>query len=248
MLQAPDWFVIDAAARSRLRYIWDDARGSDDIRTWPEAAEAVLRTSLRVAPRARMALAVGLFEWLVWRFDVLHQRKEPQQLVQAAWCAVADPRYLRFFELSREDWRGPVAGPLWAATARLRPALAHGLEYPGDLLETLTYLTHAALHVQPLSQPLLNWLDTVLPRLPSICPPVPDDPFVDLFGRDPGPRLGAPLGRAQLDPSQQADAGGARRFLEQVLVEARTEANPFLTPPDELADLGFTGAVYVVSR
>src|SRR6185436_19064573 len=91
------------------------------------------RTALRIEPRARMALAVALTEWIVWRFDGLHGRTQPAAFLEAAWCATADPRYLRFFEVPREDWQGPVEGPLWCAITHLRHALAVGVDFPRDL-------------------------------------------------------------------------------------------------------------------
>jgi len=56
--------------------------------------------------RARMGLCVGLYEWIIWRFEGMHTRPEPMEILQATWCATIDPRYLRYFELTRPEWLG----------------------------------------------------------------------------------------------------------------------------------------------
>jgi hypothetical protein len=71
----------------------------------------------------------------------------------------------------------------------------------------------------------------------------PDDPFADLFSRDPGPRLGPLVGRHRLDPGQVA-ASDDRLFLADTLRQAREAGNPFLATPDELQEAGFQGAAY----
>ncbi len=244
MLQAPPWFHIDEARRSQILYLWDDARGSLDLAGADAESDAILRTALRITPRARMALCIGLFEWVVWRFAGLHPRDEPQHVLEAAWCAAADPRYLRFFELPRDQWRGPVEGPLWAAIACLRPALSSGPDFTRDLYEGLSCMTRIALHVQPEPQVLRAWLAGVLERMEREFPQVPDDPFADLFSRNPGPRLGPLAGRKRLDPGR--DGADDRQFLADTLRQARVAANPFLATPGELQEAGFRGTPYQV--
>lgn len=246
MLQAPPWFHIVETQRAQTPYLWDDARGSLDLASADAESDAVLHTALRITPRARMALCIGLFEWVVWRFAGLHPRDEPQQVLEAAWCAAVDLRYLRFFELPRDPWRGPVEGPLWAAIARLRPALSSGVDFPRDLYEGLSYMSRAALHVQPEPHALRAWLARVLERMEREFPQVPDDPFADLFSRDAGPRLGPLVGRNRLDPGR--DAADDRQFLANTLKQARATANPFLATPEELQEAGFQGTPYLVPQ
>lgn len=123
---------------------------------------------------------MALTEWIVWRFDGLHGRTQPAAFLEAAWCATADPRYMRFFEAPRADWMGPVEGPLWCAMTRLRHALAKGVGFPRDLDDGLSYLARLAAYVQPTRTPdrdagrrfLQGMLDTARQeRIPFLATP-----------------------------------------------------------------------------
>lgn len=244
MLHAPPWIRI--ADRDQVLFAWDDAVGGATQWGGDAVAARVLASALRMECRARMALAVALAEWVVWRFEGLHQRSEPTDVVEAAWCGTADPRYLRFFELTRSQWLGPVEGPLWTAITHLRQGIAAGVDFPKDLYDTLALLTKLALYVQPQPDALLEWLPVVLDRLETAFPVTPDDPLADLFSRDPSSRMGPWVSRDMFDPAASWHLGDGRRFLQQVLSTARDEKNPFLARPDELADARFTGVPYVL--
>lgn len=182
----------------RVRYRWDDTRASRDFST--DAAWVVERANL-LCLRARMVLCVGLYEWVVWRFEGLHDDPAPYEVLEAAWHGTMDPRNLAFFELSRGDWIGPVRGPLWCAITWLRPALAVGDHQPGEVADALQYLTRLAAHVLPNAAPFQAWLDSTLTRFKQLFPQLPDDPFDDLFDRHIGRRRGPPISRDALDPA-----------------------------------------------
>jgi hypothetical protein len=131
MLHPPQWVRFEDP--DHLSFPWDDALGGAPDFGGAAQSTMVVRTALRIEPRARMALAVALTEWIVWRFDGLHGRTRPAAFMEAAWCATADPRYLRFFEVPRAEWMGPVEGPLWCAMTHLRQALSKGVDFPRDL-------------------------------------------------------------------------------------------------------------------
>ena len=244
MLQAPRWVRFEEP--DRLTFPWDDALGG--ARDFGGDAEAtrVVRSALRIEPRARMALAVALTEWIVWRFDGLHGRTQPPAFLEVAWCATADPRYMRFFEVPRTDWMGPVEGPLWFAITHLRHALSVGVDFPRDLFDGLSFLARLAAYVQPTPAPLAAWLPPVLDRLETTFPLTPDDPLADLFSRDPSSRMGPWVAREVFDPTRTPDRDAGRLFLQGVLDTARQERNPFLATPDELRDARFTGTPYVL--
>lgn len=242
MLHTPPWVRFHDAGR--LHFLWEDAvRSAKDLGNVAQAAP-VLRTAARIEPRARLALAVALTEWIVWRFDGLHTRREPGAFIEAAWCATADPRYLRFFELPPVDWRGPVEGPLWCAMTHLRHAISVGVDFPRYLEDALSYLTRLALHVQPSPGPFMAWLPLVLDRLTLVYPAPPEDPLPDLFSRDLSSRMGAWVAREVFDLAIPVDGNTGRAFLEGVLAVARQEENPFLTSPAQLMQAGFKGTPY----
>ncbi|PWY36408.1 hypothetical protein [Pseudomonas sp. RW409] len=229
--------------RRNLRFIWDDARVDADF---TGNDDEVLEAAVDMSIRARMALAIGLYEWVVWRFDGLHAHAEPTQVLQAAWCATVDPRYLRYFELDRNEWIGPVDGALWCAMTHLRQGLAHGYAYEGDLFDTLRFLHDLAAHVLPLQEGFRNWLKPVLDRLVDNHPPHNPDPLADLFNQRIGEQLGPLVGRDELDPNLPPNPQRTRAFLQQTLAGAIAEANPFLATPADLADLGFDSEPYAL--
>ncbi|MBB3196756.1 hypothetical protein [Roseateles terrae] len=239
MLSRPAW--VQVASTATLQFGWDDAVGGVERFAWSTASAQAVSAALRMAPRGRMALALGLFEWIVWRMDGLHDRTEPLTVLEAGWCATADPRYLRFFELSRSAWIGPVEGPLWMGMTWLHHALSGGVDRPRDLYDGIDLLTRLSLHVQPVPAALIGWLAPVLDRLVTECPAVPDDPLADLFGRDPASRMGPWVSRHWLDPMTPVHAQDGYQFLSQLLAQARADANPFLAGWDDLADAGFSG-------
>ncbi len=247
MLHTPPWVRFHDAGR--LHFRWEDAVLSARDLGGDAVCQPVLRTAQRIEPRARLALAIALTEWIVWRFDGLHTRTEPGAFLEAAWCATADPRYLRSFELLRADWRGPVDGPLWCALTHLGHAISRGVDFPRHLYDALSYLTRLALHVQPTAGPLMAWLPLVLDRLALVYPAAPEDPLeADLFARDAAARLGRWVPREVFDLAIPFDGNTGRAFLESVLATARWEENPFLMRPEELRTARFHGKPYELMR
>ncbi|WP_241270051.1 hypothetical protein [Caballeronia sp. M1242] len=171
---------------------------------------------------------MGLYEWVLWRFAPLHDDPVPGQVAQAAWCGTIDPRMLRFFELTRPDWTGPVRGPLWCAMTWLRPAIAAGDDYPLEIDDALQYLTRLAMHVLPEPARFERWLRAVLLRLAALFPAVPNDPFDDLFGEEVRRRRGPPIARDALDPDVTYDLGSGAPWSAALLAQADPSANPYL--------------------
>src|SRR3954452_3183060 len=129
MLTLPPWIDFGDGDRRRLNFLWDDARVYKDF---TGDATRVLEAATEMSIRARLALLVGVYEWIVWRFDGLHQRTEPAEILEAAWCGTVDPRYLKFFELTREEWVGPVEGPLWCAFTYLEHGFRQAQAFEAD--------------------------------------------------------------------------------------------------------------------
>ena len=170
-----------------------------------------------------MVLCMGLYEWIVWRFEGLHARAEPLQIAEAGWCAAVDPRYMRFFELTRSEWVGPIEGPLWCAATWLQPAMSKGHMLPRGVYDALSYLTRMGLHVLPDLDRFQTWLDRTLGRLVKMYPILPEDPFEDLLDRRVGQRLGPLIGRNVLDPEAEPDAEQSVSFLRRNLRAAQIQ-------------------------
>lgn len=243
MLTCPSWITFDPDKRVQLRYLWDDTRAMLDF---TGDAAPVLGSAMKMSLRARMVLCMGLFEWVIWRFDGLHSRVEPLQIATAGWCATVDPRYLKFFELTREEWLGSIEGPLWCAAMWLQPAMSRGYLFPRELYDGLSFLTRLCIHVLPEQDRFQRWLTMVLDRLVSLSPAQPEDPFLDLFNRDIGRRLGPLIGRNVLDIDTSFDPHLGVTFLAQTLRDAVESKNPYLSSPDDLKENGFLETPYQI--
>lgn len=224
-LRCPPYTGLAAHRGGPLRFVWDDTRASKDFRG---RSEWVLEAAARCSTRAQMVLCVGLYEWVMWRFADLHDDPAPMQVAEAAWLSTIDPRFIDFFELTREDWRGPIRGPLWCAITWLRPAVAEGDDKPEEIDDALQYLTRLALHVLPDPAQLESWLRTVLPRLEALYPYARDDPFQDLFAEEVARRRGPLVGRDVLDPRIAYTPAMAADWSVALQKQADPSRNPFL--------------------
>lgn len=234
LAQPAGYLRFDERDRGRLRYFWDDTQG---VACLGDAPEWLVPAARALSVRARLALCVGLHDWLMWRFDGLHGDPRPALLSEAFWCATLDARYLRFFELDLDEWIGPVLAPLWCAATWLQPALAKGDEFPGEIDDAIELLARLGLHVLPDAAHFGAWLEAVVPHLGGRFPAAPDDPFEDLFGRRTAQRRGAPVGPDALDPwGPPCDPAAHRAALEGILAQALARPNPFVVPPDEWDD------------
>jgi hypothetical protein len=225
----PSFAAITDAQKQSLRYVWDDTRASMDFKfDVPGVHQAVAVLS----HRAQMVLCVGLYEWIVWRFEGLHTRVEPLQIAKAAWCATVDARYAPYFELDREQWTGPVLGPLWCAATFLEAALSLSEDEDDvDSLEGgLEYLAQLALHVTPVPERLTAWLRATLQRFTSLFPAPAEDPFADLFNEQRAQRRGVWIAREALDPEVPYTAAMGEPLMSAFLTWAcgQAQSNPFI--------------------
>ena len=175
-----------------------------------------------------MTLCAALYEWIIWRYDGLHEDPAPLLVAEAAWAATVDPARFAFFEWTREEWMGPIRGPLWCATTWLRPAIAEGDVHPEELVDGLQYLTRLALHVLPQPELFQRWLRSVLDRLVTQCPAMSEDPFEDLFDSHCARRRGPIVGRTLFDPARRVTPDLGAWELEELLASISRRANPFL--------------------
>jgi len=245
IFERPSWIDFGDVDRRTLRFLWDDARVHQDF---TGDASDVLDAAEDMSVRARLALLAGLYEWVLWRFDGLHQREEATQILEAAWCGTVDPRYLVFFELTREEWVGPVEGPLWCAFTFLEKGFRQAHAFHKDTFQAIEFNYLLAMHVLPSTEPFERWLDLTLNRFEETYPVPPEDPFEDLFEERIGAYLGEFVGRDALNPAIPVDVTRDRAFLTQILEQAHAVENPFLATEEDLEDLGFGDVPYVLPQ
>jgi hypothetical protein len=207
-----------------LRYLWDDTRASEDFKT---DASGVVERAQAMTLRARIALGVAIYEWLVWRFSGVSTDPMPAQIAEAAWCACVDRRYMDYLELDRDEWLGPVRGPLWCATTWLLPMVFFSDDEPEEWQSGLDYLVRLARHVLPHLAPFEVWLDTVMSRLETCFEAMPEDPFDDLFSERQEQRRGPLVPREVMDTSLRYQPEQAEMLIERMLAEVGASGNPF---------------------
>lgn len=224
-----------------LRYVWDDTRASQDFRI---SGDDVPRAAAPLTLHAKIALGIGIYEWIVWRFDKVCADRLPIQVAQAAWCANVDRRYMEYFELDREEWLGPVRGPLWCAITWLLPMIHFSDDDPVQWESGLSYLPALARHVLPTTTAFESWLQVCLNRLAEFYPQAQPDPFDDLFGEREEQRRGPLVAREALDPGFQYRPMMAVSLLADYLRSVDYGRNPLLRSPVQMREAGFEGTPY----
>src|SRR3569833_2641921 len=105
----PPYIAAAAIDDPALRFVWDDTRATDDVRNVSDELIA------RVAPltlRAKIALGIGIYQWIIWRFEPMLTAPLPFQLEEAALCAGGGRRGGGGGGGGREGGGGPGRGPL----------------------------------------------------------------------------------------------------------------------------------------
>ena len=218
-----------------LNYIWDDTRADEDFHY--DSADLVIEMT-DMATRSRIALCIGIYEWIIWRFHCLTDDPAPFQIAEAAWCGNINADYVEYIEFNRKDYLGPVRGPLYGAMASLVEVINYTSENKDAWVEGLMFLAPLAMHVLPDTNPFEEWLEYVTDRLLRLYPEPEDNPYEDIFNDHEEERRGPLVAREALDPSFDYHPDQAPELLDNFLRSVDHMANPFLRSPEELMELG----------
>lgn len=235
---------LDGYDRSGIRYLWSDARASEDF-AFPIAEADALADRLEAASlRSILALCTALFELTVARLEKLHGDPYPGRLLESAWISLADRCYAHYDEEARSEWLGPIRGPLWCGFTWLSQALHFSDDTPSKWQSAIIYLVRLAYHLIPAHQPLTTWLNGSIERMLQYHPAVVMDPLDDLFGHHAAWRRGPYITGACFDLTQPYDLAEEHGRMEQLLRHVQWSDNPLLKSPEELSDEGFVGEPY----
>lgn len=238
----PPYLIDQDIGDSNLQYVWDDTRTSEDFEY---NGDWIVDRMKGVHLTGQIALGIGMYEWIVWRFQPLTSDLEPRQLAEAAWCATVHPAYIEFASFDRHQWRGPIRGPLWCAQTWLVPMARSDLENPEECEDGLEYLYSLAMHVLPTTTAFESWLNGCIERITDLYAAPKEDPFSNLFS-DPVERRGPLVAPALLDLSKPFVPSQARSYMSRFLAAVQHSANPFLVSPQEMLDEGFSGTPYEI--
>ncbi|MCL1919065.1 MAG: hypothetical protein FWG14_12295 [Peptococcaceae bacterium] len=218
-----------------LLYLWDDTQVIASLKyDTSDLIEKLESTSLR----AKTVLAIGIYEWIIWRYHLVYDDPIPVRIDEASWCAAIDKRYIQYVELVRSEYTGPIKGPLWVASMNLVDMFYVTPEGKNQWRMSIHYLSRVAMHILPDTKPFEQWLDCVTDRLLRLYPEPEDNPFEDLFNNHEEERRGPLVAREALDPSFDYHPDQAPELLDNFLRSVDHMANPFLRSPEELMELG----------
>ena len=231
----PHYLTSQGDPAPELLYVWDDTRADLDFEY---DADELIDKMWDATTRAKIALCIGVYEWVIWRFRRLSDDPVPLQIAEAAWCGNIRAAYVEYIEFSRREYLGPVRGPLYGAMMSLGPVLNDTAENKDEWADGLAFLAPLAMHVLPDTEPFEEWLDSVTDRLLALYPEPEDDPYEDMFGEHEEERRGPLIAREALDPAFDYRPEHAPALLDRFLRYVDYAENPFLCSPEELIEAG----------
>ncbi|MGD9853093.1 MAG: hypothetical protein AB7T38_17740 [Nitrospirales bacterium] len=228
-----------------VNFIWDDTRVDEDFLYDPgNFIEKMSGVSLR----GKIAVGIGMFEWVACRFASVSEDLVPFQILEAAWCANVRREYMEYFELDRDEWLGPIRGPLWCGITWLMPMIFFSDDDPAEWESGLSFLSRLAVHVLPSSLAFEDWLNSVVARMKIFYPLPDEDPFEDLFGENEEERRGPLVPKEVLNPEFEFKPDRTDFLIDRFLKSLAYHSNPFLKTPELMLEEGFLGIPYRINQ
>jgi hypothetical protein len=212
-----------------LHFTWDDWKASE---LFTYNSDAVAEKLMKLEPRAQVAMGVGIYEWIVWRFRRVTDDPLPYQLAEAAWLGVANPFYMSYVELERREWMGPIRGALWCAVTWMVPMVFYKQKGEEELESGLRYLPRLAVHVLPDPRLFEEWINFASNRLLYLYQAKKNDLFDDLFALDDHDDVVIP--REALDPEFEYSPDRAKKLFQKFLKSSAPEKNQVLNTPEQM--------------
>jgi hypothetical protein len=220
-----------------IRYKWDDW----DVEQAEEPVSDKLYGKLTdISFRANVAFAIGVAEWVVYRYRLVFDDPLPCQYLTAAWAQVIDwnygcypwEDYIDQFSSSHE-WSGPVKGPINRAMSLVRFSITQAQEYGNPSLPA-AWISNLARYVMNEPSPYRRWRRDILRK------------FTGLYPFDEEEPLGEVIPREEMAPDAEITEADIPWLVNSYLSSIRPTIgeNPFLRPPDEMRKEGFVGDPY----
>src|SRR5205823_13515194 len=111
--QAPTYIASAGVIGAPIKYKWNSDIGLGFYDSEVENMklyEAIDASNFK----AKMAIAVAITEWIVWRFDGHTNLTDAHLRVEAAWASAIDPAYTKdlMLQMTQDDDVAQVEGPL----------------------------------------------------------------------------------------------------------------------------------------
>jgi len=217
-----------------LRYLWDE----NPVSHFRYDSSELIKKIGKTTTRSKIALCIGIYEWIIWRYHRLTDNPNPFCIAEAAWCSNIHDDYIVYFELDPNEYLGPVLDPLYMSMMWMGTVLSFTAENKDEWEGGLEFLVSLAMHVLPETQPFEKWLHSATDRLLLLYPAPEDDPYEDIFNDHEEERRGPLVAREALDPSFDYHPDQAPALLDNFLRNVDHTKNPYLRSPEELMELG----------
>jgi hypothetical protein len=228
-LMIPGYIEQSGNVGAPVKHVWE----GDGLNHFARESQVLQRDFVRITFRGVGAMALGIAEWIAWRFENALPSVDLKDCIEACWAGLIDPLY-------RNEWNwpkvkkieGPVEGPSAQACYLLDEVMRLVSLSSNGAASKSIYLVYLARHVLPKKTPFDNWLKMTLARMAELYP-----------RKSMGP-LGPPVPREALDssfvPEQTPD------LLRTFLAGLKPGTNAYLKTPDQMIARGFKGTPYVI--
>lgn len=225
----PKYIQIPNIQDNTIRFKWDDW----NVKQADFPIEDILYDRLQnLAQRATVAFTIATAEWIIHRFGGLSDDPLPLEYLEAAWAQVVHFRYSYHRDIRKEEWTGPVRGPIGIAIRRVIFAIQQA-EEDGDPPWRAGRISKLAEHVISDPTPYKEWRESIMKRLETLYPLDPDE------------TLGEVVPREALDPDFDFNIEQTESLINKFLAGLDYNTNPFLNSPEKMLELGFEGTPYV---
>jgi hypothetical protein len=234
LLTIPSYISEAASDSPEIRYVWDE--WGSKKRVYKDEGDELLREKMsRLSQRGRIAVVNGIAEWIVCRFRLLLDVKDPLDAIEAAWAGEIDRRYMLPLEFSEDqDWSGPVNGVILRSLQIVNDCVDLAWQN-GETLHLTVRITNLARYVLPEPKRFNPWLDVAIARIGEQSP------------SSEGDFLGDVVTRETLDPTRQSPLE-VNALVNQFLASITPRENRFLATQRMLIAWGFQGEPYTFSK
>lgn len=251
MYQLPDYIIFSQINSPNINYSWDDSDVESCLNY--DYANYIINKVNAISLRAKIALSIGIYEWILGRFEGLYHNVIPKQIAEMAWCANINKEYTYYLEFDRAEYLGPINAPIWCGFSFLIPTLYVsenvGIDesnasdifgYDENAWETaLLYLISITIHIVPKNKLsiFIDWLEGVVHRLLNFYIMPEEDPFINLFGhKNDKDWLGDYISREVLDLNYAYFPDKSVELCDKYLQSVDYISNPFLLLPEDIAN------------
>lgn len=192
--------------------------------------------------KGKMAIAVALTEWTVWRLNKLIDIQDALHRIEAAWASVIDPAYTREVEDMEKEDEGPVDGPLNLAIGILDESYGKYSKVIATVGESVTACALVARHVCPNKKAFDTWLSASLKRMSELFPM--DLSHYNRAAKTYDNSYEQPMPREVFNPEFQYDEKQSTTLLNNFLQSLDLTRNPYLNSAEKMIAMGFKGTPY----